>query len=604
MKNKIKESTKSYSSFLADFRSALDNNVNKISFSYDTNIDLIIITYYFVNIEKSEKVNYEYFLQNYTNMIKPNDVYISFATLIKSVIKLNCPDYIECKVTSSDYISPVFCRIVAIPVTGLDGFITGFIESIGEDITDSNNVLSSTSYNDSSTQEPSTDYTHNLFGNTTNNQLKSLLNRHMNFDSLTKLPTFTKFVSDVEKRVSSTNSFTNFVIAYTDFKNFKYINDVYGYEFGDSILCLFADITRQYQDEANSTLCRIGDDKFISLCTYESIENFTTTMNYANKFITQEIQKKFPLINIMLCTGLYFLRPGDKLSVAIDNANVARKEAKSLPDSGCIVFNESMKEQIIKEAEMLSSMDNAFKNNEFQVYLQPKISLIDNSLIGAEALIRWIKSDDSIIYPDMFIPFFEKCGLIYQIDLFVLETVCKLLRKWIDRGENPIHISVNVSRYDFKKSSFVNSLLEIVSKYNIPHELLEIEITESIFLDNTSALQDILNNLIELGFNVSIDDFGSGYSSLNILTEIPATILKMDRIFFCHKDTKAEQAKFLLEQLIHIAHKLGFKTICEGIETTEQADFCKSIGCNAVQGYLFSKPIPITEFENKYLYTT
>ena len=201
---------------------------------------------------------------------------------------------------------------------------------------------------------------------------------------------------------------------------------------------------------------------------------------------------------------------------------------------------------------------------EFQVYYQPKISLETEKIVGAEALIRWERADGTIIYPDQFIPFCESNGLITKLDLFVLEQTCGLLHEWQQTGQELITISVNLSRYDCLKQRFYETVTEIVDSYDIPHQYLEFEVTESVFLGDISELSRFLNRLQDTGFLVSIDDFGSGYSALNVLPEIPANFIKFDRVFLQNEDRNKRQT--LLKYLVRMVKHLGFRTLCEGIE--------------------------------------
>ncbi|HBH0945146.1 TPA: EAL domain-containing protein, partial [Clostridioides difficile] len=208
----------------------------------------------------------------------------------------------------------------------------------------------------------------------------------------------------------------------------------------------------------------------------------------------------------------------------------------------------------------------------------------------------WDNPQKGLIPPIEFIPVFERNGFIVNIDFYVFEEVCKKIREWMDEGQKVVPISVNLSRMHFVNSNFIEKFKLIVDKYKIPTRLIELELTETAVLDNIEGLLDTMNNLKEKGFVISMDDFGTGYSSLNLLKELPVDILKLDRAFFTEKD-ESNNEKIVISNVIKMAKELKMKVISEGVETISQVEFLKQIGCDMVQGYLFSKPMPVKEFE-------
>ncbi len=220
-------------------------------------------------------------------------------------------------------------------------------------------------------------------------------------------------------------------------------------------------------------------------------------------------------------------------------------------------------------------------------------------LIGAESLVRWIEADGSIIFPDEFIPLFEQNGFIVELDRYILEHTCISMKKWIDAGLGHLPISVNCSRLTIESSTFIEDTLETVDKYGIPHGLIEIEITESTTTKNEEVLKVLFSKLRDLGFKISIDDFGSGYSSLSMLKNLKVDTLKMDRSFFIDESVGG-RADLLIDGVVKLSHNLDMYVVAEGIETKEQINKLQSMKCDAVQGYYYSKPISISEFEEKY----
>lgn len=253
--------------------------------------------------------------------------------------------------------------------------------------------------------------------------------------------------------------------------------------------------------------------------------------------------------------------------------------------------------QMNREQELNLLFDEAIRNHDFLVYLQPKINLAKQQLGGAEALIRWQIPQAGLLSPAEFMPLFERNGKIRQLDLYMFEQVCIIMRKWILQGKELIPVSVNLSRQHFYEADFLYTFDAIAEKYQIPRNFLEFELTESIFL-NPDQIHLVKNGILkmhELGFKCSLDDFGSGYSSLGLLKEFEVDALKLDRIFFL--DIENKKAKDVIGCLIDLAKKLHVAIVAEGIEDIQQADYLKQLHCDFIQGYVYSKPLPVDEFE-------
>ena len=248
---------------------------------------------------------------------------------------------------------------------------------------------------------------------------------------------------------------------------------------------------------------------------------------------------------------------------------------------------------------MKEELLNSIKNKEFIIYLQPKFNTKTEEIVGAEALIRK-QIDSEIIMPDKFIPAYEETGIITILDMYVLEEVCKLQKKWEKLQFPLLPISVNESRHHLKNKNHIKELAEIIKKYNANANLIELEMTETTVVEDIMQAKKAAENVKKLGFIVSMDDFGTGYSAFNILKDIEIDILKVDKTFFDNLE-KNKRAQIIIEAIIRMCKKLKIKTVAEGIETKSQMDFLKKVGCDIVQGYYFSKPISIQEFEEKYL---
>lgn len=246
---------------------------------------------------------------------------------------------------------------------------------------------------------------------------------------------------------------------------------------------------------------------------------------------------------------------------------------------------------------MADRMPTALAQGEFLVYLQPKYCLSNNRVEGAEALVRWNDPEAGMIFPNDFIPLFEKNGSIIKLDYYVFEEVVKTLRSWIRSGKRPLPISVNLSRAHLSHPEFLERYRALCESYGVPPQLIEIEVTETLALENLSRLVKIIRALHEIGFRCSIDDFGNGYSSLNLLAALPVDVLKLDRSFFLSNVEQGSPYGIVVEHILSLARSLSMETVAEGIESPQQVAFLRKAQCGCIQGYVFSKPIPVPAFE-------
>lgn len=244
-------------------------------------------------------------------------------------------------------------------------------------------------------------------------------------------------------------------------------------------------------------------------------------------------------------------------------------------------------------------MQRGIKNKEFLIYLQPKFDTKTEKLAGAETLVRW-KKNDKIVMPNVFIPLFEKYGLITILDNYVLEEVFSIMKSWNEKKYKLVPISVNESRQNLYDKNHLDTLIKYINQYNISPNMIELEMTETTVVNNVELAREAEKNVHKLGFRVSMDDFGTGYSSFSMLKNINIDILKMDKSFF-DDILESKRGKIIIESIIDMSHKLNIKVVAEGIETKEQVEYLKSAGCDMIQGYIYEKPIPVIEFEEKYL---
>lgn len=427
----------------------------------------------------------------------------------------------------------------------------------------------------------------------------SLVDKLTNYDKLTGLPCFNLFrdtVTDIAKRGFEGDKFA---FIYCDINNFKYINEKYGSENGDRMLCSFADKINSI-DTPIKCSSRIFSDKFLIFMRIENPDGIAGDMlKFLDEFSEREKEINSEC-SVTSAAGIYIVEDCKKIDIgaAVDNVNIARREAKKNLENCCVVYDESMKQEITHSIEIVNKAKTALKNHEFVVYYQPKIELKTDTLVGAEALVRWKKPDGTIVRPDKFIPYLERNGFIVNVDFYVYEEVCKFIRAHLDAGKKIVPISVNVSRVHLKDPDFLKIVNGIISKYRIPSDLIEFELTESVFLENQNAAIQTMDELKKLGYLVSIDDFGSGFSSLNLLKNLPVDILKIDKEFLSNGSNFNSNDGIVVSSIINMANKMKISVICEGVETEEQVNFLRANNCDMVQGFFFARPIPENEFDS------
>lgn len=384
-----------------------------------------------------------------------------------------------------------------------------------------------------------------------------------------------------------------YVLSCYNIENFKIINDQYGMDKGDAVLRFVGECINRYMEQIGGICCRYTSDRFATVYPAEHMDTELLTECHRKAQMPDCINRK-----ITIRVGRYIIEDKNlPVGNMYDRAAIAEESIHGKYDVFVADFKESMRVKLLEEQQIIADMHDALRSEQFETWLQPQYNHATGALIGAEALVRWRKpTDGSIIPPSLFIPVFERNGFIYELDKYVWEQVCKLIRRWLDEGKSPLPISVNISRYDVLMPDFINVLTGLVEKYRIDPELLRLEITETAFTHSTDAILSVFKKLIALGFTVEIDDFGSGYSSLNTLKDMPANILKLDMKFLQNSE-ESKRGGIILESVVRMARWLDMTVIAEGVETVEQAEYLRSIGCLYVQGYLYAKPMPVPDYE-------
>ncbi len=427
-----------------------------------------------------------------------------------------------------------------------------------------------------------------------------LLEKSAYFDVLTDLPNNAKLEKDM-KYILEHNTDKPYSILKFDVDNFKLINEIFGFDVGDKVLKVPKYVYEQAKsDTSDIIVSRVGTDEYLTFAPTAFLSNIEEmTLKY--EAIYKQLIPELENYNIVFKYGRYNISLGEtNITEIINKVTLAHNMSKTMKGLVVYDYDENYKARLVRDAEITRKTPNAMTKKEFKVFLQPKFSVNEEKLIGAEALVRWIEDDGGMIYPGDFIPLFEKNGFIVELDRYVFEHVCIALRRWLDEGATPITISVNFSRLHLQDPMFVDHVLEIADRHNVPHECLEIELTESAAIENEVFFEMMFAELRDLGFKISIDDFGAGYSSLGLLKNMKVDTLKLDRSFFVDVG-ETVRGDHVVSSIIEMAHGLDMYVVAEGIETAEQIQTLRGMNCDAIQGYYYSMPISLVDFEKKYI---
>ncbi len=422
------------------------------------------------------------------------------------------------------------------------------------------------------------------------------------YDELTGVPNRAKFKLDTQNIIKN-NPSKKFIAIMLDIRHFKVINELFDFAIGDEVITNIAKALSDISSGKYYAFARIGADKFVAFDYYDS-EDYTE--DFRDRFEAQ-----FSLINGTLGNhrlefryGVYFTEPGENdINDILQKVDLAHSIAKNQKNSVICEYNDEFKTRVIEETKLEDRMESALKNDEFKVYLQPKYLLKSDTVVGAEALVRWKQENGKIISPGKFIPLFEKNGFITKLDMYMLEKVCQIIREWMDNDIPVVTVSVNFSRLHLQNENFVEEIEAIAQRYGVPKKYIEIELTESTIFKNEEVLENIIFQLHNAGFTLSMDDFGTGYSSLGLLKNLPVDVIKIDRGFFLGTKYKT-RTKTVIANVMKMAKELGIHTVAEGVETQEHIDFLREVGCDIVQGYYYARPVPAHDFlENTALFT-
>ena len=413
--------------------------------------------------------------------------------------------------------------------------------------------------------------------------------RKLYFDDLTGLLSSQGFRAEAPMYLR-THPGKKFIIVTGNINGIKTINDLYNFNIGSQVI---AYVARMLISIVNGYgICaRLGGNIFV-LCMEDSPESLRRLMAI-RYFDCGEMGINMP---VTVRFGICPIDGMTDISRVVNYASFAMQKSTDRTRNTFIKYDENMSAEIKTESAITSQMRQAMYNNEFTMYLQPQYSCSNGDLIGAESLCRWIKKDGSTVSPGVFIPIFEKNGFIKKLDRFMWEFAFKQVKKWTDAGIRPVPISVNISRVNLASDDIIDDIKKLHDTYPVDESLIHFEITESAYMEDQSALIRRISKIREMGYKIAMDDFGSGYSSLNTLKDIPIDILKLDMGFIAG-ESNVEKSGSIIGSVIRMAHSIGLITIAEGVETDEQTEFLKSMGSDVIQGYVFARPMPINEFE-------
>ncbi|EGT3802455.1 bifunctional diguanylate cyclase/phosphodiesterase [Clostridioides difficile] len=420
-------------------------------------------------------------------------------------------------------------------------------------------------------------------------------------DNLTKIKNQVAFENRAIEILHNASN-KEYVLLNIDIDNFKYINDTHGYEYGDKVLIIVAAALSKTFN-IKETCARIGSDNFVILAKYRDslLEDIREMLTNA---IISELDMNVTQ-TISYCIGAYLVEIDNlgykSINSMMDKANIAHKVSKTRGISSTVWYNENLLKQLQIENSIYNYMYKAIENEEFHMYLQPKFQISSLNVVSAEALVRWFSPELGFLSPDEFIPLFEKSGFIIELDFYMLKKACSFVRKtFMKKNQYTYPIAVNFSRVTIYQNSFYQRFLDTVKEYEIPFKYIEIEVTESAFNEISQPVISILEELKKLGFLISMDDFGSGYSSLSLLCSLSINGLKLDKSLL--KETfNREKVYSIIQCIIEMSHRIGMSVVCEGIETKKDLEFLNTVKCDVGQGFYFSKPIEEKEFFNKYV---
>ena len=421
-----------------------------------------------------------------------------------------------------------------------------------------------------------------------NDESSFLYNKRDEITGLLSQKSFFKNCDDLY--VASPNK--NWCLISTDIEHFKLFDEWYGRDKGNTLLNKIGLILTDFDNDTKGVSGYLGQDDFVSFAPYNKdliVELFDSIRSAVVEFGLS--------VGFMPAFGVCLLKDAINIPDSYDKASIAMYRAKNDIKKKIYLYDPQMHQEAEREYRTLIEFMDALKNGEITFYLQPQCRISTKKVVGAEALARWVKPDGTIIPPNDFIPVLEKYGFVTDLDQYIWDKACSTIRDWVNQGHTPIPISVNVSRVDIYTIDITNFFAKLIKKYKISPSLIKIEITESAYVEKASFVRELVDELRNMGFLVLMDDFGSGYSSLNMLNNLKVDAIKLDGNFLRFNDSDFEKGVHILESIVNMTKTIALPIIVEGVETKSQCEFIENLGCRYVQGFYFYKPMPIEKFE-------
>ncbi|MDD6327795.1 MAG: GGDEF domain-containing phosphodiesterase, partial [Lachnospiraceae bacterium] len=435
---------------------------------------------------------------------------------------------------------------------------------------------------------------HVLFLMNSRSNLVSLADYIQNNDTDFDLPNMVSFMKDIDRMVRQ-GVMAQYGTARFNIKDYKYINARLGYSVGTTIMKKYIQAIQEVLGE-NGIIYRIGGDNFLVLF---KIDVYEQLKNVLVRCVLRTEITAMPELVISSRTGYYFPKGQDSLHLVCESTHDAGLLAKQLKYEDYLEYNDEQRRQLSVRKQTAVEAVAGMAKEEFIVYYQPKMNSKTGELIGAEALCRW-GHNGQMIPPSEFISVLEQSNDICQLDFYMLEHVCRDIRRWMDTGYDPVRVSVNFSRINLSNAHLAKKIIEIIDRYKIPHAYIAIELTETTADVSFQILRDVITELNDAEICTAIDDFGAGYSSLNLIRDLPWKVLKLDRSLLpVIGDTDFEQKRTMLKHVIAMGHALGLECIAEGAESKEQVELLSEVGCFLVQGFYYGRPLPKEDFERQ-----
>lgn len=435
-----------------------------------------------------------------------------------------------------------------------------------------------------------------IFIYTSRAKLVDTLHHAVTTDTLTGVLSTPGLMEFLGKLIAQ-HHFSEYTAMFMNIKNMKYVNQTYADKGGDEVLRKYALRIKDFL-EPSEAVARLGGDNFLVLVKKTRMDLFlqyisaiTVHINLGHSVQTLAISSRI---------GIYPINEADTINEVMNRTSIALAVARKSIHHDHIWFREDMIIQSIHAKSVTGVFSSAIDNKEFIAYYQPKVNLVTQKLCGCEALVRWIRNGE-LVSPIDFVPILENEGSICVLDFYILECVCKDLRRWIDQGLEPVRVSVNFSKVHLHNKQLDSDIMSVLDRYHIDSKYIEIELTESSGYKDFDALTAFVNAMQKHGIYTSIDDFGTGYSSLNLIKDLPVNVIKLDRSFVKDIPNSSSSDTIVIKSLIQMAGALGMEVVCEGVETLEQAAFLKNLNCPVAQGYLFDKPLSVEDFEHRLI---